>query len=314
MTKALIPDPLRKIPYELKVPLDKAARGSNIVCRMSDMTNEPTVWDAMIKIWDWDGWIKPQIDDAAAICNSVRLWGSTTVVATGLITMSQYLDRWRQILDYCVSIGIEYIFVTGGDNPLPHATQKEAIDVFVPWVKLLTKYPQVIGVDVCNEAALGPIWWPETYNAADTIKLVETLTSVVRYGGLPATASYSFTDVSTLKLDRHIRYFKSCDFLSFHIYNKTTAGAFFSNISSYPYMLGKPLIIGEFGIDATETSANRTAFYQDIQTMAVDSNCAGSFAWSTYDVGGGNLKGLYSAPGVLRNDIAVPFNTFPITR
>ena len=66
-----------------KIPAGVALRGLNHVGNFNQV-NQDTIWAAMWRVWDWDNWIKPQLDDIAKVANAVRFWGNTLVMAEGV--------------------------------------------------------------------------------------------------------------------------------------------------------------------------------------------------------------------------------------
>jgi hypothetical protein len=287
-------------------------RGANLVGGFNQVSGD-TVWAALWRVWDWDNWIRPQLDDIAKVSNAVRFWGNTLVVADGSLTLTQYLTRWRQVLDYIQSLGL-YVYPCGGD--LGHwgdYTWAQSTQTYSELAQLLASYSNVIGVDIVNEArSLGHDPDNFSYQQPEPVeKLLVELGGIVRAAGLPITYSRSIRDKSGWSLDYFTDHMG--DFLDFHVYY--SPGPNDSLIASQqPWGVDKRLIIGEFGQDLTVASAQRTAYYDAIRTMcANDPNCLGAFAWSAWDLGttATSQWGLYDAGRVLRQDIGEPFAKFP---
>jgi hypothetical protein len=321
----------------LRVPSNVRLHGSNIVCN-GDPLGKPwktygtTVWASMWTVWNWDDWIKPQIDDAAAIGNTVRLWGSTQSFLAGNITEDTYFAQWQQMLDYCAGKGL-YMLPTGSDlqTDVQHViTTAKAASHYSTWANMLAQYPGVVGVDLMNEAWGLP--FPDAYPHADYEWLMPVLRACadsVHGQGLPAAVSFPLSDSSQWswsptapthggKLFAQYPvdpFFELSDYLDIHVY-ATSTPADVASTYNHPWAAGKQMIFGEFGMTIDHPAAERTAFYDMArQLVSARTDNAGALAWSCYDLNTTNNRcGLYSAPGVLRADIATPFATFPTTR
>ena len=295
------------------MPAGVKLRGANLVGSFNQITaaNGNDIWASMWGVWNWGGLIAPQLEDVAKIANTVRILGNTLVMALGEITLTQYLARWTQFLDYAQSLGL-YVYPCGGDlGHWGNYTWAQSTQTYAQLAQLLAGYPNVIGVDIVNEASAIPELGGWTYNQPEPVAdLLTELGHIVRAVGLPVTYSRNISDSSGWTLD----YFtdRLGDFLDFHVYY--TPGAYDSlNTYEQSWSAGKRLIIGEFGVNKTVSSANRTAHYNAVRTMCGnDPQCQGAFAWSAWDLD--NVKdgqwGLFDPRRVLREDIAQPFSMF----
>lgn len=335
---AFIPEarasPLRTNLAAVRVPPNVRLRGSNIVCSRNPL-GQPyemygaNVWAAMWTTWDWEGWIKPQIDDAAALGNAVRLWGSVQTFLRGNITEQTYFLRWQQMLDYCASKGL-YMLPSGSD--LADAAQllmtsSKAASHYATWANMLSEYPGVVGVDLMNEA-----WGLAVTGNVDNAWLLPVLRAcadAVHAQGLPVAPSFPLFDSSLWSWspkgpDPAGRlfakypvdpFFELSDYLDIHLYATSTPAQVASTYEK-AWAAGKPMIFGEFGIGADASPAARTNFYKTVRGLvSARSDNAGALAWSCYDVNDtDNQFGLFSSPSVLRAEIAAPFATFPMTR
>jgi hypothetical protein len=305
-------------------------RGSNIVCTGYPLgkfwkTYGTTVWAAMWTVWDWNNWIKPQIDDAAALGNTVRLWGSTQTFLAGNITEEKYFAQWRQLLDYCAAKGL-YMMPTGSDLQTGFAesiTSSAAATHYTTWADMLAQYPGVIGVDLMNEA------WGVHDSYDWILPVLRGCADAMHSKGLPVTVSFAITDPTMWVWDPNdpgpagpgytkypvAPFFELTDYLDFHIYATSTPAQVASTYAN-PWAAGKAMVFGEFGMGTDQPPAARTAFYEMVRDLVIArTDNSGAVAWSCYDVNNTNNQyGLYSAPGVLRTDIATPFATFPTDR
>jgi hypothetical protein len=271
------------------------------------------IWASLWGGWNWGGLIAPQLDDTAKIANTVRIIGNTLVMALGSITLTQYLARWKQVLDHAQSLGL-FVYPCGGDlGHWGNYTWAQSTQAYAQFAQLLASYPNVIGVDIVNEASqpLQLVGW--TYNQPEPVAdLLTELGNIVRSAGLPVTYSRSVATRSGWAQN----YFTDhlCDFLDFHVYYLPEAT---DSLLGYDQAGGtnKKLIIGEFGVNNTFSPADRAAYYNAMRVMcANDSRCVGALAWSAYDVGTTDDMqwGLFNQQRQLRTDIGQPFSTFPV--
>ena len=243
----------------------------------------------------------------------MRVIGNTLVMALGSVTLTQYLARWQQLLDHAQSLGL-FVYPCGGD--LGHwgtYTWAQSTQTYTELAQLLKGYPNVIGVDIVNEASqpLDPVGW--TYNQPEPVAdLLTELGNKVRSVGLPITYSRSVANSGGWTQDYFTDHLG--DFLDFHVYyppQPTDSLQAYGQLSS----IYKRLIIGEFGINNTFSPEDRTAYYDAVRVMIDnDPRCVGALAWSAYDVGPTSDMqwGLFDPQRQLRTDISQPFSTFPV--
>jgi hypothetical protein len=289
-------------------------RGVNLANNFTQTTaaDGNDIWASLWGVWDWGGLIAPQLDDIAKIGNGVRVIGNTLVMAIGSITLSQYLTRWQQLLDHAQSLGL-FVYPCGGDlGHWGNYTWAQSTQTYTELAHLLKGYPNVIGVDIVNEASqpLDPVGW--TYNQPEPVAdLLTELGHKVRSVGLPITYSRSVVNRRGWTQDYFTDHLG--DFLDFHVYYPPQpADSLQAYASSSVY---KTLIIGEFGINNTFSPADRTAYYDAVRVMIDnDPRCVGALAWSAYDVGPTSDMqwGLFDSTRQLRTDISQPFLTFPV--
>jgi hypothetical protein len=280
-----------------------------------------SAWTGLWQRWDWDGRIKNELDDAAAVgANCVRLFGNTHVVTSNVITRAEYLLRWSQFLSYSKSLGL-WVYPCGGDLSSWGATTLEAAeDLYHGWAELLAAQDHVVGVDITNEASaqsrkVGGIAYRQPESWLYTVKRLGEMVRVV--SGKPIThsrglstydaASWQFGSPETDSLS---------DFLDVHCYRSLSPHDA-DVLYSAEWGAGKQLVIGEFGANMTIDSSSRTAAYDGVKALIGNSpNCVGGLAWTIYDTGtdAASMYGLYDANRNPRPDIATSFGTFPITR
>jgi hypothetical protein len=309
----------------LRIPANTRLRGVNIVPTFAAEVipaDQHSVFSTMWRVWNWNGWIKPQIDDAAAIGNAIRFFGNTHCIAQGNITQATYLAQWRQVLDYSVAKGL-FFYPCGGDlGHWGNFTWAQSVALYTAWAKTLSTYPNVVGVDITNEACgemLPANVSPTTYNQPESyVDLLAALGGIVRSeAGVRIAHSFPLADSSwwTLSTDPIPALFEMSDFLDYHIYAPTTpaqAAQAFTN----SWGVGKRMVIGEFGVNETISSDARTARYQQIRDIVASrTDIDGALAWSCWDLGSGpdSQPGLYDASRRLRTDISTPFATIPVT-
>jgi hypothetical protein len=310
--------PFRVPPAGILIPESVRLRGVNISPGPQHFYT-PSVWAGLWQTWDWDTWIKPIIDDARSIgANSIRTIGNTLVVTSGMISADEYLNRWRQLLDYTASQGM-YFFPCGGD--LGHwghvTTLSAAEDIYRSWSDLLAEYSHVVGVDISNEASakgadegIGynqPEPWP------DVIKRLGELVREVSHK--PITHSRSLNN--PLRWANGSIYLDTLsDFISIHCYyspGREDADA----LHAAPWGSGKQLLIGETGAGLDLNSEERSARYRAVKALVEASpDNVGALAWSGYDLKDKprDQKGLFDRNRRPRSDITSVFETFPIAR
>ncbi|WP_415678377.1 hypothetical protein [Tsukamurella hominis] len=275
------------------------------------------VWTEFWRRWDFNGWIKPMIDDAASIgTNAVRIFGNTNVVTSGAISLDEYLRRWKQVLDYVTAKNL-YALPCGGD--LSHwgrlTTRASAEQIYRAWAGLLSNYPRVVGVDVTNEASdQSQTTTPLSYSQPEPwLETIRTLGEITRSAShKPITHSrairskYSWRSgcVATDSLS---------DFLSIHCYYTPDPDDPVA-LSQTPWGAGKELVLGEFGTDAGAPASEWQARYAAVVSLIARSPArVGGLVWPTYDATPGASSPFQSA-GVSRSDVVASFATLPTAR
>lgn len=270
---------------KLRVPDRRKLWGSNLCCYVTDVLTVGTgAWPAMWASWDWDNWIKPQIDymiGNGVGCNAIRFQGAAYAVKNGTLDMAQYLARWSQLIEYCAQYGV-YVYPCGctldtdTDMNLP-ADQMGA--VFAQIFAHHQQYDNVIGVDMIQETAN---WGAPTWTA--TIAKLAALISVVKQCGvtLPITCSSpEFVDSGFPWVLEAAPYL---DFIDIHCYYHTVPADALDGILSA--CQGKDIVVGEVGAEASwSTSAEQLRTIREVLNMANSGhpNVRGAFVWSSTD-------------------------------
>ena len=144
---------------KLRLPDYVKLIGTNLCCDVSVSGVGETGWRLFWGAnWDWDGWVKPQIDlmiGNGVGCNCVRVQGATYAVHKGLIDKTLYLSRWSQIIEYCRDRGV-YVYPCGCTLDADTDTTLPIADIGATFAEIFLhhqQYPNVIGIDVVQEVA-----------------------------------------------------------------------------------------------------------------------------------------------------------------
>lgn len=276
------------------------------------------VWTTLWKTWEWSTWIKPMIDDARTLgINSLRMIGSTNVVTSGAITQQQYLDRWRQLLDYATSKSL-YVLPCGGDlGEWGQATTRARAEaLYTAWAQMLSAYARVAGIDITNEAgtASGSAY---TFNQPESrYETVKRLGELVReHSRKPITHSRSLTSAGQWRTGC-VYTDAISDFIDVHCY-VSPAAADADRLHAGPWCKGKQLLIGESGISREFSSTIRAARYTAVKALVTNrTDHVGALVWSGYDTGTSlrDQMGLFDPRHKARTDITNVFKTYPTSR
>lgn len=295
--------------------------------------DDGSVWTHMWRVWDWAGREQPQLADGAAIANCVRTIGSTHVVTSGAITLSTYLARWTQFLDYADSLGL-WVYPCGGAfNHWGHATTSAlAHQIYGELASLLDTYDNIVGFDIANETwgSMHPnnfsatVSYDEPQDYRDLcVELVDTVHT--NAPGLPVTCSFSLNDNSWWNWDGPVGnewaiLNEISDFLDYHIYTPTNT-SYAASVYQMDWAFTSPgvpkhMVIGEFG-GADPGGSNRVSAITEVKSIVeARTDNDGALYWGCWDLGttASTLAGLYNGSRVLRTDISNPFATLPTTR
>jgi hypothetical protein len=244
--------------------------------RGANLTTKPgyPLQSAMWIAWDWDGWIRPQIDCAVALgCNAVRLMGDVAMVMKANLSQSTYNARWQQVVAYCVSQGLA-VYYTGcspydtngqdnGNMAAYNANPQAFADVMKSSVAAVTSgstdyTASIIGLDLVQEA--------NSWGKSDAVRSLYSMVRPFVPRRIPCTFSTSDLVQSTTWIPSII---SACDFLDYHVYpqiygitGQPSAAAFTRGPrAAYP---NKDILFGEGGA----SSGGRPAVYRPAEVAA----------------------------------------------
>lgn len=309
--------PLLASPFArpLRIPSGTLLRGVNTT------SYNTTVRQQWGSAWSW-AFMKRQIDNALAVeANALRFTAAVYGVQTGDVSLADLLTRSQQVLDYCAGHGL-YVYPCAGGAPSSFLADPSAVAAFqvnlAPWVRLCSDYASVIGFDALNEpyAQYGATVPPDQI-AALVGQIIDTYREnsplAVTADRVVFHSAYQWRGDAGYFLDRHI------DFVDVHVYDDKGAAAM---AATDPQRLTaskegrKPIIIGEFGVNAT--SSDRAAYYAAIKDQVTSNpQIVGAFAWAAIDTTDdpAGQWGLFSGPdNTERTDITNVFRTFPTSR
>jgi hypothetical protein len=276
-----------------RLPLNTKLRGGNITVKPSGGS-----WGGLWSEWDWNNWIKPQVDRAIALgLNAIRIIGAPEVVMNpaaipAQISQATYDSHWKQLADYTAqnnmwlypSIATEWAFhgYTGAPNNFQDATATACITTTAA---ALATQSNVIGFDIFQEGS----GQSSGLVLADVLAMYAAIRAVAP--GIPLTTSNSsggfgsapafWTDTSSLQYQIHTSAGGS-DFVDLHVY---LDGVLPTDIDFLFNALGKPFLFGEFGDGQDQTTGAQTARYVAMAGMHNRAGILGSFLWALADQG-----------------------------
>jgi hypothetical protein len=282
--------------------------------------NNTTTWMEMYVNWDFAGYMKPQIDWVQAIgANCLMLVGDVEWVTGSAMTLSQYVAKRREIVEYLLERGM-YMLPYGASHNRNWGTTNtaQAAVVMAADAAMLSKYPNVIGYALDDEAwiardvhgdSIATVAAQEAtlYNA---VKAVVPSTFAVAVscpaGAYVSNLMYGTTGEPGNKLAAVINY---CDYLHFHPFWTPTTPAEWSTIHGlYP---NKDIILASTGPDQLQTSGQRTAMVTEDLVLFNHAQSRGGAMWCIRDFttnsGAGGWWGHFSDLGVARTPVTAPF-------
>jgi hypothetical protein len=276
-------------------------------------------WAGLWAEWDWDNWIKPQVDRARILgMNAVRIIGAPESVlvdpiAGTLLKVSQatYNGRWVQLADYCLRNGM-YLYPapverwayetyqTSQGGSAPWNFQNPTVTaVVVSCAQTLSTYSNVIGFDIFQEGAGAS----DGLVLADVLALFASIRAVAP--NIPLTTSNSsggfgsapafWNDTTSLSYQVQTAA-GGADFIDLHVYLDTVNPA---DMDIFLNRISKPILIGEFGDSQDQTQSAQTARFQSISTLHNRTGVRGSFVWALADqsVTSSNQWGVWDNTG-----------------
>lgn len=309
----------------MDVPINFSGKihGANLTTKPGDYS-EAHFWSE----FDWEGWIRPQLDYAMSLgCNVVRAVGDVTVVSSGTISQSVYNARMAQVIAYCAAHGIAFYYTgcatyktDGSDNgtaALPDATIYSIINDQLTYLfaggggGVVDHGAHIIGVDIVQEA-----------NANMTLMRCANLYTQIRpvvsafHPEIGCTFSCSTTVTALSWINSILAY---CDFLDFHIYPQiygsitnapTTSDITNHILTDYPT---KDLLFGEGGATGSQgTTSQKKNWLANLQTLGnmAASHVRGAMFWSTQDQSSSDNSqqyGAFDSTWAPRSEIIVPW-------
>lgn len=284
--------------------------------------------------WDWENWIKPQIDRAVALhMNAIRINCNPAVITSNYnsywpaITLSQYLARCNQLASYCQSKGLylyptivelwAFCYATGSYDATPDFQDATVTANVAASAKAFAQYPNVVAFDVFQEGhGYGD---GAGMTTADCLAMFAALREAAP--GVPLTVSHSTnTDNSLFWLTQNTSTSlpwlmwadpDGSDFIDLHVYDKTANPA---DIDKLVNLFQKPVLIGEYGSTADQSSDDRTALYTAAMQLHNRPGVLGSFAWALADQGGADSSpnkqsGIWDNTGYTMNNFSTGGNS-----
>jgi hypothetical protein len=265
-------------------------------------------WVDLFDEWDWDGWIRYQVDLAAdAEANTIRLIGDVVGVIDGSFTLATYRARWRQLINYCESLGLAVYVCGGGKTQVVPLAAADVIAVLVGLGEEINQDPTVIGYDVIQEA---PVSWAATNGDEATAAIRGVCDRRLTFSA--PVLSYNSTPGGTTLAHQSVRdgYRRSVDFFDHHLHYDPAAEDL---NSGYWQPENLPLIVGEFGAPA---GPDQLATIDNlIEAMTTPPprgrRLGGALMWSVVDGGVEGSYGLYADDGTVRPSLLGRFRSLP---
>ena len=298
----------------LRMPDNRRLFGANIVPTAADVAPAAgqQAWINMFLNWDWDGWVKPQVDYLCGNgigANCLRMIGSQEGVITGRFSQDYHDSRLEQLITYCRSLGVHYFLCTGGvQQPLVDTlaagwlTPQLLARVQATTINRVGVYDNVIGCDLLQEAQGG------TFGNSFLIPMVSEVRRLTN-NLLPLTCSASMVNTSAgvpipgptgenwllnAGDGRMAQYF---DFISGHLYFRALDNTWFDQFTSaFP---NHDILIGEFGQNLGGGVTAQVNDYSRYLSMgnAPIRQVRGALCWAASDqsVSAAEQWGVYSA-------------------
>lgn len=328
------------------LPNGHKAKGVSIFdLTWGDYTVGPnTTWPAshladMWSTWPWTTWIKPQIDMAVQTfgCNYIRFFATSygRNPASGyasILSDQAYFYQWKQLLDYCRSLGI-YCYPTlevdsdasAGRTWFGYSPNNAwRVPEWQHLARLFQAYLDVVmGIDMINEAYGWATTTSDTSygnpggNTYNAVIVYDALKSVLPQ--VPLTISTYFKNQpnqtnpwSSNSGGQRLPIQGVLDFYDCHIYYDAAQTDF-----DVVFTQGnQAVLIGEFGADVSTGTASRQSRYNSVAAVLSHTNAAGAAAWNMWDSQTQTSQslfrfGLADSSGNIRTDVESIFQAFP---
>lgn len=280
---------------KLNIPNTRKLHGFNLCPKKSDVDSGPgRAWESMFLNWDWDNWIKPQIDFCAGNnigLNCCRVISGVMGVHVGLYSQDYLNGRMRQLIEYCAGLGVHFYVAGTGKSSYAQApvTVDQLAESMGSMLHMAQAYPSVIAADLVQEANVVAI-----PNDAYLIGLISALKS--QGVTLPLTCSTYESSLASAATAPWIyamaQYF---DFIDLHNYTyPITMQAYDALMAAFP---DKEVLIGEYGRTISIPEASRVVDLRQSIDLANSGNprIRGGLIWAAtdQDTADTNMWGIY---------------------
>lgn len=260
-------------------------------------------------VWDWDNYIKPQIDlIKASGANAIKGWSGVVAAGNGTITRQTLIDHNRQFLDYCASIGLWcYYCLWDSDGPPAQTTPDTVGHAVALTEQVLEGQTNVIGIDLGNEIV--STW---AYGPTDGLKHLATLHPPIKaVTSIPLTVGLLVGQTSDLTSSLTRQVMAYCDIVDWHPYwgsgNMTPADLTAWRASD----LYKPWIVGECGSNSPTHSVVQSR-WESLGVLAEEYDCWGVMGYETLEHQISPGYGMYpSLTSPANSWMITPFQTWP---
>jgi hypothetical protein len=265
--------------------------------------------------WDWNGWIKPQIDALSSIGgNTVRLIGDIAGVNNGTFTQSYYDAKWSQLITYADSLGLYVYPAGGGVSQIGSLSVSEVADTVATAADNWDDYSNVVGIDILQESVRAQT------SGSYALSYPEELTTPVRaVTSKPLTFSNSCPEPfgmarMAFPLWREVLR-PYVDFWDIHVYTQCPPAMIFQ--AFWAQGETKPIVIGEFGIEQSQSVVNQTRQYQTVAKVASERyyglHIAGVLQWAIFPQSdtASNDFGIFDNTGNPRTHLTDVFQELP---
>lgn len=293
-------------------------KGVNVVRQINSK------WADFWATWNWETWVRPQIDVAlAAGANCIKVTASgigPTEDGYAYPDDTTLRKRIEQFVGYVESRGaVVYwnlvahpLYVLGSGGTLG-PTNFPAVQKIAGWLEAL---PGIVAVDLCNEINNSfPTSWNGPNYAQATTDLQALRDAVRAVTSLPLTASVLCQAVSDITGAWMQAAAPVVDFHDFHPYytGGTPAVADVTALRAAQWFKGRYLV-GENGVNMSQATGARTTWTTQLGQIAALADCFGAvfFCAADYDITAANEFGMYDTN--VRNgrsDVLTPFAGWP---